>query len=61
MTGRGGWIVRLRAGDDYVRQLEGWGKRELLLDREHDRYREVIELPDGSFIESDAALSDHHD
>jgi hypothetical protein len=60
-AGRGGWIVKMRTGDDYVRQLDGWGKRELLLDRECDQYREIIELPDDSRIESRAALSDHHD
>jgi hypothetical protein len=57
--GRGGWIVKLREADDYVRVLEGWGRRELRIDREKDRYWEVIHLPDGSRIESYAALSDH--
>jgi len=58
-AGKGGWIQDTRTGDDYSRMLEGWGKRELTMDREHGRYREYIELPDGTRIESVARLSDH--
>lgn len=58
--GKGGWIVDTRSGDDYTRALEGWGKRELTMDRENDRYRELIVLHDGTQIESTAALRDHH-
>lgn len=59
--GKGGWIQDTRTGDDYTRMLEGWGKRELTTDREKDRYREFIELHDGTRIESVARLSDHQD
>jgi hypothetical protein len=59
--GKGGWLQDTRTGDDYTRMLEGWGKRELTKDREHDRYREVIELHDGTRIQSVARLSDHRD
>ena len=60
-SGKGGWLTDTRAGDDYVRILEGWGSRELTTDREHNRYRELIVLPDGTRIESTALLSDHRD
>lgn len=59
--GKGGWLQETRSGDDYTRVLEGWGKRELTTDREHDRYRELIQLHDGTRIESVARLSDHRD
>jgi len=59
--GKGGWLRDMRSGDDYTRSLEGWGKRELTTDREHDQYREVIELHDGTRIESVAKLGDHRD
>jgi len=59
--GKGGWLLDTKAGDSYQRALEGWGKRELTTDREHNRYRELIVLPDGTRIESTALLSDHRD
>ena len=58
---KGGWIVDVLSGDDYTRMLEGWGRRELTKDRERDQYRELIELHDGTRIESVARLRDHHD
>lgn len=57
--GKGGYIVDARSGDDYTRLLEGWGKRELMMDRAQNRYREAIQLPDGTSIESTAKLTDH--
>lgn len=59
--GKGGWILDTTGGDDYTRILEAWGKRELTKDSEKDLYREVIDLWDGTRIESTARLSDHHD
>lgn len=58
---KGGWIRETKAGDEYTRDLQAWGRRELTKDREHDLYREVIDLYDGSRIVSTACLSDHHD
>jgi len=57
--GKGGWLQDMRTGDDYSRMLEGWGQLERSVDREQGRYREFIELPDGTRIESVARLSDH--
>ncbi|MEU3787464.1 hypothetical protein [Streptomyces sp900129855] len=51
--------IKIKAGDNYTRDLEAWGHRELVIDKEHNRYREVIELYDGSRITSTALLSDH--
>jgi len=59
--GKGGWLIDQRVGDDYTKMLEGWGRLERTIDREHDRYRELIELHDGTRIESVARLSDHRD
>lgn len=59
--GKGSWIVKTRAGDDFTRDLEAWGSRSLTLDRANDSYSEVIELWDGTRIESKAPLSDHRD
>jgi hypothetical protein len=59
--GKGGWMVDTRSGDDYSRDLDAWGKRELTKDRAKDLYREVIELFEGTRIESTAQLRDHHD
>jgi hypothetical protein len=58
-AGKGGWVVDTRSGDDYTKDLEAWGRRELTLDRERDVYREVIELYDGTRIVSTARLTDH--
>lgn len=57
--GKGGWLARIKAGDDYTRDLASWGSRKLVMDREGNLYREVIELYDGSRIESSSRLSDH--
>jgi hypothetical protein len=59
--GRGRWAVDARAGDDYTADLESWGRRDWTRDRERDLYREVIELYDGTRLESTARLRDHHD
>jgi hypothetical protein len=59
--GNRGWILDTTGGDDYTRDLEAWGKRGLTMDGEKDLYREVIELWDGTRIESTARLSDHHE
>jgi hypothetical protein len=59
--GQGGWLKETKSGDDYTRDLDVWGHRTLEKDREHDHYRELLKLPDGSWLESTAKLSDHHD
>jgi hypothetical protein len=59
-AGKRGWVRDARSGDDYSHYLDAWGKRELIIDREHDLYREVIELFDGTRITSTARLADHH-
>ena len=59
--GRGGWMLDTRSGDNYTRDLEAWGTRGMTTDRKHDLYREVIELWDGTRIESTGRLSDHQD
>jgi hypothetical protein len=58
-AGKKGWIEKHEAGHDYTRLLEGWGERELDLDRAQNRYRERIVLYDGTTIESQAKLTDH--
>jgi hypothetical protein len=58
---RGSWLLKVRAGDDYTRDLGAWGTRELLRDKEQNRYRELITLYDGTKIESVAKLTDHHE
>lgn len=50
---------KARGGDSFTRDLEAWGKLGQTFDDEHDLYREVIELWDGTRIESVARLSDH--
>lgn len=59
--GKGGWMRDFRTGDDYSRDLEGWGERVLDMDREQNIYREVIKLHDNTCLESTARLTDHHD
>lgn len=58
---KGAWMVRVITGDDYTRDLDAWGHRELTLDRGQDQYGEVIELHDGTRIASSARLRDHCD
>ena len=60
-SGKGGWILDTMSGDNYTRDLEAWGKRGLTMDKEKDLYHEVIELWDGTRIESSARLRDHRD
>ncbi|WP_157985260.1 hypothetical protein [Lentzea terrae] len=57
--GKGGWIIEVKAGDEFTRDLNAWSRRELTIDRAQDRYREVVELYDGSRLESTAKLRDH--
>ncbi len=57
--GKSGWLLDVKAGDCFTKDLNAWSHRELVLDREHDRYREVIELYEGSRLESTAKLCDH--
>lgn len=59
--GKGGWMFDTQSGDDYTQDLDAWGRRELTKDRAGDLYREVIELWDGTRIESTARLRDHRD
>lgn len=58
--GKGGWMVDAKVGDSLSGSLDAWGHRELVRDRGHDRYREVIVLYQGSRLVSTARLSDHH-
>ncbi len=51
--------LKIRSGDNYTRDLEAWGQRTMVFDKDNDLYREVIELHDGSRIVSTAKLSDH--
>jgi hypothetical protein len=53
------WLVNLKDGDDYTHDLAGWGYRRLEFDRLNNRYQEIIELYDGTRIESNAPLTDH--
>ena len=59
--GKGGWLRDVKAGDDYTRALQAWGERTFDRDRERDEYRELVNLYDGTVIESTARLSNHHD
>lgn len=60
-VGKGGWMTDIRSGDDYTRDLEAWGTRILEKDRTRNIYREVITLHDGTVVQSQARLTDHHD
>lgn len=57
--GKGRWMVKVRSGDDYTRDLAAWGKLGRTIDRASDTYHEVIELYDGTKFASVARLSDH--
>lgn len=57
--GKGGWQREVKAGDSFTRDLDAWGRRELVIDRAGGQYREVIELYEGSRLESSAKLRDH--
>ena len=59
--GKGGWLLDVTMGDSFTRDLNAWGRRELVFDHARDLYREVIELHEGSRLESTAKLSDHWD
>jgi len=59
--GVAGWLKETSSGDSYTRDLDAWGHRTLEKDRENNQYRELIELYDGSSLESTAMLDDHHD
>ncbi len=61
LPGKGRWMRDYRSGDDYSRYLEGWGERVLDMDRAQNTYREMIKLHDGTYLESKARLTDHHD
>jgi hypothetical protein len=56
-----GWLKEAKDGDSYTRDLNAWGERTLQKDREHNLYRELIKLYDGSRLESTSKLTDHHD
>jgi hypothetical protein len=58
-AGKGGWRVQMTSGDSYTRDLAAWGAYTQTVDREDDLYCEVIELYDGTKIESTARLQDH--
>ncbi len=59
--GKGGWLRDTTSGDDYTRDLGAWGHRTVDYDHEHNQYRELIKLYDGSQLESTAMLDNHHD
>jgi hypothetical protein len=59
--GQSGWLKDTKDGESYTRALDAWGQRTLEKDREHNLYRELIKLYDGSWLESTAMLTDHHD
>lgn len=59
--GQSGWLKDTRAGDSYTHDLDAWAQRTLEKDRQHNLYRELIKLYDGSQLESTAMLTDHHD
>jgi DNA-directed RNA polymerase subunit RPC12/RpoP len=59
--GKGGWLKEIKAGDDYTRDLEAWGERKEVYDREHGLYQELIRLYDGTTVESTAPLGEHKD
>jgi hypothetical protein len=59
--GKKDWIAQTTSGDSYTRLLHSWGKRTAKYDRAHDVYREIIELHDGTRIESTGELSHHRD
>jgi hypothetical protein len=59
--GKGGWLKEAKDGDDFTRDLAAWGQRTLEKDREHNLYRELIKLYDGSWLDSTAMLDNHHD
>lgn len=56
---KGEWAVKTVGGDSYTRDLEAWGTFSRTMSQETDSYREVIELWDGTRIESSARLTDH--
>ena len=60
-SGSPGWAVKTVGGDSYTHDLEAWGRLGRTVDRENDVYREVIELWDGTRIESTASLANHQE
>jgi len=58
-AGKGKWFVSISAGDSYTRDLGAWINRELAMDKQHNCYRELLVLHDGTRIESVAQLTDH--
>jgi hypothetical protein len=58
---KGGWLKDVSSGDSYTRDLDAWGHRTLEKDYDNNQYRELIELYDGSRLESTAMLDNHHD
>lgn len=58
---KGGWLKDTTSGDSYTRDLDAWGHRTLEKDHDNNQYRELIELYDGSWLESTAMLDNHHD
>lgn len=60
-AGKGTWTLDSLGGDNYTQDLDAWGTLGRTMDRERDLYIEVIELWEGTRIESRARLSDHHD
>ena len=58
---KGGWLKDVTSGDSYTRDLDAWGHRTLEKDYDNNQYRELIELYDGSWLESTAMLDNHRD
>ena len=59
--GKGRWLKDTTSGDSYTRDLDAWGRRTVEKDYDNNQYRELIELYDGSWLESTAMLDNHHD
>lgn len=60
-AGESKWFRDTKSGDDFTRDLDSWGHRTIEMDRDHNLYRELIELYDGSWLESTAMLDNHRD
>ena len=58
---KGIWMAEIKTGDNCTRDLDAWGQRSFTRDRAKDLYQEIIELWDGTRVESRARLTDHHD
>jgi hypothetical protein len=58
--GRGGWAVKVTAGDDFHRCSGIWNRLRRVIDRRLNLYEEHIEAPDGSVIRDIREPLDEH-